>query len=317
MSKLNLFKSVLIETSTICNLKCTMCPSMLLNDNKKSFMSDKIFESILPYLKDVKVVQLTGGGEPFLDKKILQRIKQVKKYAHKVSITSNGLLMDKKKAEGILENGLDSIYFSFDAATKSLYEKIRVNSNYEKVLTNIKTLIKLKNKNNSKIELGFSYTVTKKNVNEILDFVNLANSLSMNIIIFIGVFSSLFLNKNDICNKDILIKVIEEAKNKFNGKVFTCNIEKKLSNFNCHFVLNESLYIMYNGDVYPCCHLPYPLFWEAKDKKEIFIKGKELGNVLNQPLTEILHKPEYVNFRKKWSEGIIPAECKYCILAHD
>lgn len=146
-----IIKSMQIETVGACNLSCSMCPAMTYEEGKV-LMSDDIFEKVLKFIYDkrnvIKDINLSGWGEPLLDKKLPERIAAIKAVnpSIKVSITSNGTLFDENRIESILNSGIDHIRISFDAAFKDTYEKIRIGANYDSVVNNLRNLSTARNK---------------------------------------------------------------------------------------------------------------------------------------------------------------------------
>jgi len=96
-------KKVYIETTRKCNLKCRYCVRQSLIENgtlKPIDMSEEVFELVLEQvstLDNVTLIGLSGLGEPFLDKKIVDRITTVKRLFPQafVGLTSNGTLLDR------------------------------------------------------------------------------------------------------------------------------------------------------------------------------------------------------------------------------
>lgn len=111
-----------------CNLSCEFCVvgKMLQNENKeydltiaqaKRILSNKIISKSL-------MIMFTGG-EPLLNKNLPEIVKLFKSYGHIVSVTTNGLLLDRKIDELICA-GIDSIGISvYDSNFTILCEKLR------------------------------------------------------------------------------------------------------------------------------------------------------------------------------------------------
>ncbi|HCM67496.1 MAG TPA: hypothetical protein DIS62_00620 [Candidatus Kerfeldbacteria bacterium] len=140
---------IFLESVSICNAACVMCPRELLT-RKQGVMSFDLFEKIVseirPYAKKVERVDLHGFGEPAIDRCMPARIRLVKAAGIKhVHIVSNGSLMQEDFAKAILEAGLDSIKFSFYGSDKQQYEDIMVKLKYEESLGNINRFIKVRN----------------------------------------------------------------------------------------------------------------------------------------------------------------------------
>ena len=74
-----------------CNMKCPFCHNgSLVNPSKKDELKwNDVLEKIIKTKKYVTAVVFTGG-EPTLDNKLLQYVKEVKENGFKVKIDTNG-----------------------------------------------------------------------------------------------------------------------------------------------------------------------------------------------------------------------------------
>lgn len=135
------------ELSNLCNLACIMCKGTLSSKIRKERENlpalktpyDKKFveelREFLPHLKEARF----NGGEPFLQQVCWQIWELIAEVNPDILITvaTNGtLLTDKMKS--VLEKCRFRINVSLDAMTKELYESIRIHSNFETVIENIK-----------------------------------------------------------------------------------------------------------------------------------------------------------------------------------
>ena len=61
-----------VESSIACNLRCVMCPwrEIAKDTENKGLMTQEVWEAVRPYLKDVRSVDFTGGGEPLLQTRL-------------------------------------------------------------------------------------------------------------------------------------------------------------------------------------------------------------------------------------------------------
>jgi MoaA/NifB/PqqE/SkfB family radical SAM enzyme len=111
-------------------------------------MDDRLFEQLIDECArfGCKEVHLHNFGEPLLDKKLEQRVASAKqKGLKKVKIFSNGSLLSEKRAEALIDAGLDEIKISFDGATRQEFERIRTPLKFDEVVGNIKRLVTLRN----------------------------------------------------------------------------------------------------------------------------------------------------------------------------
>ncbi len=139
--------SIAIGTTNACNADCIMCPHKKIS--KIGFMDMDLYKKIIDdaVTSGMKFVNLSFFGEPFLDKKIFERIEYAKKRELWVSLFTNGSLIHGKVRK-ILDSGLDSITISLDSDNKANYEKIRNKLNFDVVTRNINELIA------SKVNIG-------------------------------------------------------------------------------------------------------------------------------------------------------------------
>jgi len=92
------------------------------------------------YLYDAEEVTLFGWGEPLLHPKLKEILDICTEFSHDATlrtyITTNGLFLDDY-IDLFLSYPITFVQISLDAVTKELYEKIRVGSNFDKVVSNI------------------------------------------------------------------------------------------------------------------------------------------------------------------------------------
>lgn len=144
-------KSVLIDTISYCDLKCSMCGHKDMK-RKKGIMPFDLFSKIIDEIAGVdKNVQvwMVFFGEALILKRRKPTIFDLISYAKdkgltNVVINSNGNLLDEEAARRLIESGLDALYLGVDAFTSETYSKVRVGGNYKKVIDNILKLIEIK-----------------------------------------------------------------------------------------------------------------------------------------------------------------------------
>src|SRR6476660_4437860 len=111
---------VLLETSSFCQLKCTMCARQF-NPRKWGRMDDtlakKIIDDVMEKAPWVRM-WFCYFGEPLVSKKIglYDRIKYAKsKGLKRAAINTNGNLLDDECLDKLLDAGLDEVYIGIDA----------------------------------------------------------------------------------------------------------------------------------------------------------------------------------------------------------
>ena len=104
-----------VEPTSVCNLRCVMCPNKDLPREQKGFMDFALFQKIIDEAKDfIFDVHLLHRGESLLHPDFFKMVR----YAHDAGIATrfhtNGTLLDEDKARRLIEAGLDQFAFSFD-----------------------------------------------------------------------------------------------------------------------------------------------------------------------------------------------------------
>jgi radical SAM protein with 4Fe4S-binding SPASM domain len=138
---------VQIESTNICNAKCVFCPRDEMH-RRQGVMEMDLFRKIVDECASLGIshVRVHNYGEPFLDRQLVEKVRYAKaRGIREVGMISNGSLITEDIARGMIEAGLDAINISVDAAGKDVFEKTRVNLDYDTVVGNIRTLVRLRN----------------------------------------------------------------------------------------------------------------------------------------------------------------------------
>ena len=138
-----------IEAYDGCNINCIMCPLGKNIYEGKGGIDLKTFEKIAVEMSNyknwIRNVSLSRNGEPLLNKNLAKMVKLLKdNKVKRVNFSTNATALTEKRAEELLEAGLDEIRFSIDGYTKKTFESIRKDANFEKVITKCLRYIKIR-----------------------------------------------------------------------------------------------------------------------------------------------------------------------------
>lgn len=134
-----------IEPTNVCNLRCLMCPNSIISQKNPGFMDMELYKKIIYEAKTyVSVIFLCISGESLLHKNFPEMVKYAKDNNLSVYVPTNCTKLTSTLSRKILELGIDWINFSFDGCTKKIYEKVRVNANFEQSLRNVINFLKIK-----------------------------------------------------------------------------------------------------------------------------------------------------------------------------
>ena len=272
-----MFKKIYIEITNICNLKCKFCPDT--NRSKKQ-MSIEDFETIIkkvyPY---TNLVCLHVKGEPLLHSKLEEILIILEKYNVKANITTNGTLI-KEKLETIKKSkAVRQINFSIHSITQNEnlnIEYLKTIFESVKELDNINISYRIWNQQNS-----WDNAINEKIIKEIENYYNIQN-LRQELIRkeYIQLKENIFINQDleftwpDINKKEIIQK----------GRCLA---------------LKDQIAILVDGTVVPCC---------LDNNGDI-----SLGNILKEPIEEILNSEKSIKIKKNFENSIITCKlCKTC-----
>ena len=295
------------ENSTLCNLKCQMCPLNNGLNRKTGVLSFEKFKKIYdeinpPYLN------LTGIGEPLLNPDIFKIIKYGRAKGSLVKIDTNGTLLTDENIKKLIHSEPTFVSVSIDSVDKKTYEKIRKGAKFEMVIENFKKLIQYRNQINSKTKIHLFFVLQEENILELPEFIKFGDesgvdSINGTVVISMGKNKN---EKNRKINLEKISKVKRELKElKKNVAVnmnlesiesFLDNPEKIEKEKPCFWPWYQAA-ITWDGYVTPCC-----IFC---DNEIVF------GNVFEESFMKIWNNKKSQEFRKqlvKKRTGI----CKSC-----
>jgi len=170
---------VMVDLTEVCNLACVHCthPEFKQSTVYGKRMLDpklnkKMIKEVSTFGKDItKYIRFTSNGEPLVHPKSYEMIQDaVENSQTKVTLTTNGTLLNEKRMLKLLKTGLHMIDISTDAASNKTYKKIRVGGDLEVTQSNILKLLKLKKEANSQTKIIVSFVEQKENRHEVEDF---------------------------------------------------------------------------------------------------------------------------------------------------
>lgn len=181
--------TLVLAVSTICNLRCVMCPHGMNLVEDPQHMALALVEQVGDYLRTASRLLVSGLGEPtgspaFWD--ILDRARgRDDLWIH---ANSNGHLMTAARAEKLLDSGLSEISFSLDAATAGTYARIR-GGDFSRALHGISLLVQARRaRGRPTPDICINLTLMRENVTEVAAFVRLAQELEVDGVILTQLF---------------------------------------------------------------------------------------------------------------------------------
>lgn len=284
-----------IDTTNICQLKCPLCHTGLGTIRRdKGTMHFDLFTRTIDQIKDYCVwLTLYSWGEPFLNR----RIHEFVAYAHENKIatimsTNLNKQLSPETAENIIKSGLDVMIISLDGLTQEVYETYRVGGRLERVLDNIKLLVRKKK------ELGYitpnlewQFIVMRQNEFQMDDARRMAVELGVDSLVF---------KKVDFPHGEKTQETAErwlprEHPEYLRGDPFSKPYQE--DGDRC-WRLWRSAVVNWDGGLAPCCYLT--------DKAEDF------GDAGTTPVKEIWTGEQYTTARGLFKNGYVPEKWVGC-----
>lgn len=298
-----------IENVSRCNLRCGHCLISSIDGQKRAEdLSFEDFKSFIDEQHGLIEIKMQGVGEPFLQKEFVDMVKYATDRHIWVRTTTNGTLLHKNENyKRIIDVNVGEIQVSFDGATKETQEKIRVGSNFERIVENCQLL------NSYCDEIGTDMTrmwsvLQAQNYGEaeaLLDMAKLMGfkrlTISMELRDWNGVDNIKVDNANnrlgDLQTTQVWIDMLIHKSKRIGVDLSFWHVSDRFSSENICFWPFERLLLSSDKYIVPCCLIADP---------GIYNFGKY------ENFADIWNGDEVIEFRNAHIGGRIPLICRDC-----
>lgn len=187
-----------LDLANNCNLNCVgcWCHSDLLKEKKLSGEKKRLkleFELVKKLLTDAREmgaekIQLAGAGEPFMHPSIMEILELAKSLGFYTNVITNFTLIDEKRAEKLVEIGVDMITVSLWAGSTKTYLKTHPNqraSSFKRIKDVLTYIHDLKEKRGTyKPHIKIYNVISTLNADGISDMVDFALDVMVDYIEF-------------------------------------------------------------------------------------------------------------------------------------
>ena len=142
---------LLIEPVSTCNLRCPFCFQTDKSFTKKPFMGVMKFDLFKKIVDEANTIgtgaiTLASRGEPTLHKEFDKMLDYLSKKENifEIKINTNASFLSEKFCHSIFKNRITQIVISADHYQKDEYERLRKNSNFEKIVKNVDMLFQIR-----------------------------------------------------------------------------------------------------------------------------------------------------------------------------
>lgn len=315
-----------VEVTTMpCPIQCRICENPHFPKEVRRQMTFNEFKLILDQFPKLKWLGATGIGEAWTNPKypeMLNYAKEVKKVF--IEMYDNFYFLDKERIKLLIKN-VGKLWISLDGCTKRTYEKVRLNSNFERVVNNLQTFFEMKKKyKTDKPRIDFHFIINKINLNEVPDFVDFVANFDIPgdfLILFTKILHP-FKEVADIYIDRVpqeIIKETEKRAKKHNiwvqwaGDIPTTEAKhawtkgEKLIDIKYCMAWLEPFFFS-TGHVVPCC------CQNEFGKREWQIE-KSMGNIFEtKDFKKIWFGPKYTQLKRMIRANLTPPYCEDCPL---
>lgn len=290
-----------------CQLECRHCliksKSTFLTKEEKLKVAENIAKSSTHWVS-------LSGGEPLIFPEILDIVRILKNNHKKVTITTNGLVLDSF-IDDLIDAGLDGLHISMDSHKKDIHDFLRdCPGLFDRVLN---TIYKIKSKRERKKPLiKLRCTVSKKNYFDLVSYVDFwkdkADSIHFQPVTDVRM--------NYVREKNLMFT--KEDEGPFRSVIF--ELQKKYSiyrnsyyslmpdfifdrqglcqrlNYKCLFVASSGLYIVPDGHIAVC--------YSQQDNT--------IGNAVWESISSVWKKNDTILARRKIVDMSFESFCSDC-----
>ena len=286
-----------MEVTSRCNLACTFCSQPSLTNDQIGDMPWELYTDVIAEGEryGVPATNLNGLGEPMLLRRLPEMIAYAKQRGYlDVMFHTNGTIMTEPLARALLDANLDRIIFSVDSPDKATYEAMRIRSNWDKVVANVRFFAELRNRLGRTTPLiRTTMVVTDKTAHQVPEFMKMWKPLADQITLQDLTWRSKALESGEWNNR-------EQSAVPADMEEIRTEAKKRKLSFVCPY-LYQSAYTFWNGDVIPCSN---------PNARKYMI----MGQLDKQSFQEVWHGKTYQDLRAlhesgRWDEHPV---CRHC-----
>jgi MoaA/NifB/PqqE/SkfB family radical SAM enzyme len=310
-------------------------------DEPVGSMDGHTFEGVLEAVRAMPerpTVFFGGLGEPLLHPGLVEMVRALTGAGAPVEVITNGLLLDRGRAEALIDAGLGALWVSIDGASSDCYEGVRPAADLQQVLRNLEALRDTKLARRSRTPmLGICFVAMKRNLRELAEVFKLEYRVG----------ARRFLVTNVYPHTPELLEEILYARSQ--GRMFAGRSKIRLPRMDagaettpvlqaalrglcgdlegldllwptdtCPFAARGSTAVRWDGRVSPCL----PLLHTHRSylgRRQRITKAHTVGSLHEHGLLEVWQLPEYVALRRRLEEFDFPpcTACNSCEWADD
>jgi radical SAM protein with 4Fe4S-binding SPASM domain len=291
------------EITSCCNLTCPHCFSAAAKRPYNEVPTEDC-KRIIDAMARIGVGMIGWtGGEPLLREDLEELIAYAKQLGIKSSITTNGVLLDEKRAISLKQAGNRVMQISLDGSTPEISYKMRRTTDEEfyKIVKAIKICRRLN------MRLFLATLIGEENLDDAAEMIKMAKREGLDTIRFCGFTPVGRGKRKDVKERldfderlgDLLTFIENTQKDPEIMSMYDPGFGPTPPGYTFHECVagKETFYLKASGDVYPCTSLLHRDF--------------VVGNIHKRPLEEIWNDPAMEEIANRPPENI-HGPCRDC-----
>ena len=288
---------IYIELTQHCNLSCRSCFRSTWT-RSPVHMPESVFDKVLEEAPRVKTVVVSGIGEPTAHPEFC-RFSRLLSHEN-MELTSNAFVWDDQTLETIA-SCYKKVTVSVDGLPPSFYAARGFE--FEIMADNVHRLYQTRKNAKSKIPVIHAQLVlTKDNYNDVRALIPVLKEIGFGFLVISNLLPQTEQDKDKIVYTPYLDKGLRDFANSWYPTASANQLPIKIpqtkfnSEHRCNFVEEGALFITAEGNVAPCYRFAHDgqeyVFARKKD-----VKAVSFGNILDNSLSEIWQRRDYLVFR--------------------
>ena len=167
-----------VEVTTRCNLRCAMCVKQAPGQGLvEGDMTAETFERLAPAFPFLEALVLNGIGEPTLHRGLeafIGRAKEAMPPSGWVGFQTNGQLLGRRRAERLVQAGVDRICISADAVVPEQLRTLHGGARLGPIETAASWLHEAASNSGRSVRLGLEFVAMRDNLRQLPDLVRWA-----------------------------------------------------------------------------------------------------------------------------------------------
>jgi len=175
-----------LDPAHICNFGCPHCNAqryLVINPDEvpedKKLMTREHLRNLIDFMAEwgVRGVCMGGGGEPLMNRAVWDLPEYIASKGMKCSFATNGSLINQDIAKQMMYCRWVGV--SVDSGSRETFKKVHGVDHFDRVIENLKLLVRMKNETGSKIDIAYKFLITPQNFHEVYEACKLAKEIGV------------------------------------------------------------------------------------------------------------------------------------------